>query len=162
MSAVIKYGSEAIKKRITYPRTGFVEYRKRDAVWIPLIVGAVVALAVAVLLAIARRAHWQLVAPASLSGILFAASYAYGVARTVHWKWIVAIAMTIASVWMALLPPERIATVIAHSWTARLFPPKAVGAFLINLAIYGVLLLLSGGISFALYLRGTQAPGKEA
>lgn len=161
MAAVIKYGSEAIKKRITYPRTGFVEYRKRDAVWIPLIGGAVVAAAIAALVAIARRAHWQLVAPASLIGLLFAASYAYGVARTVPWKWIVAVAMTIASVWMALLPPERIAAVIAHSWTARLFPPKAVGAFLINLTLYGVLLLLSGGISFLLYLRHTQAPGEE-
>jgi hypothetical protein len=162
MNAVIKYGSEAIKKRITYPRTGFVEYRKRDAVWIPLIAGAVAAAAIAMLVAVARRAHWQLVAPASLIGLLFAASYAYSVARTVHWKWVVAIAMAIASVWIAVLPPERIAAVIAHSWTARLFPPKAIGAFLINLTLYGALLLLSGGISFALYLRHTQAPGQEA
>jgi len=162
MSSVIKYGSEAIKKRITYPRTGFVEYRKRDTVWIPLTVGAVVAAAIAVLLSIAGRAHWEHVSPGSLIGLFLAASYAYGVARTVPWKWIVAIAMTIASVWMALLPPERIAAVIAHSWIARQLPPKAVGAFLIDITLYGVLLLLSGGISFVLYLRRTQAPAEEA
>jgi hypothetical protein len=162
MSTVIKYGSEAIKKRITYPRTGFVEYRKRDTVWIPMIVGAVVAVAIAALLAVARRAHWELVAPGSLIGLLFAACYAYGVARTVQWKWIVAIAMTIASVWIALLPPERIVAVIAHSWIARLLPPKVVGAYLMNMTLYGVLLLLSGGLSFVLYLRRTQVPGEEA
>jgi hypothetical protein len=162
LSAVIKYGSEAIKKRITYPRTGFVEYRKRDTIWIPLIMGAVGAAAIAVLLAVANRAHWELVAPASLIGLLFAATYARGIARTVHWKWIVAIAMAIASVWMALVPPERIGAIIAHSWTARLFPPTAIGAFLINLALYGALLLVSGGVSFALYLRRAPAPGEEA
>jgi hypothetical protein len=162
MSAVLKYGSEAIKKRITYPRTGFVEYRKRDAVWIPLIAGTAVSAAIVLLLAIARRAHWQLVAPVSLIGVLLAASYAFAVARTVRWKWFVAITMTIASAWMALSPPERIAAIIAQSWTARLFPPTAVGAFLMNLSLYGVLLLLSGGVSLVLYLRRTQAPGEEA
>jgi hypothetical protein len=63
---------------------------------------------------------------------------------------------------MALLPPERIAAVIAHSWIARQLPPKAVGAFLINITLYGVLLLLSGGASFVLYLHRTHAPAEEA
>ena len=162
MAAIIKYGSEAIKKRITYPRTGFVEYRRRDVVWIPLLLGAGASAAFVALLVAVRRAHWQMDAPASLIGLVFAASYAHGIARTVHWKWIVALAMTIASVWMALAPPERIAAVIAHSWAARLFPPQAIGAFLTNLALYGVLLLLSGGISFVLYLRQTHAPDEEA
>jgi hypothetical protein len=162
MSAIIKYGSEAIKKRITYPRTGFVEYRKRDTVWVPMILGAVVAAALVVLFGLARRAHWQLVTPASLIGLLFAASYAHGFARAARWKSIVAVAMAVASVWLAILPPEGIAAVIAHSWVARLFPPKAIGTFLINLALYGVLLLLSGAISFALYLRQTRALDEEA
>lgn len=162
MSATIKYGSEAIKKRITYPRTGFVEYRKRETVWVPMILGAVVAAAVAVLLGVARRAHWQLATPASLIGLLFAGSYACGFARTARWKWIVAVAMTVASVWLAILPPEGTAAVIAHSWVARLFPPKAIETFLINLALFGVLLLLSGAISFVLYLRQTRALDEEA
>src|ERR1035437_4932599 len=38
MCAVIHYGSKAIKTHITYPRTGFVEYRKRDRVR-PMILG---------------------------------------------------------------------------------------------------------------------------
>src|ERR1035437_5315900 len=37
---VIHYGSKAIKERITYPRTGFVAYRKRDTVWLPMVLGA--------------------------------------------------------------------------------------------------------------------------
>ena len=33
MWAIHRYGTKAIKEHITYPRTGFVEYRKRDRVW---------------------------------------------------------------------------------------------------------------------------------
>src|ERR1022692_2144358 len=32
MFSIIHYGTKAIKNHITYPRTGFVEYRKRDRV----------------------------------------------------------------------------------------------------------------------------------
>ena len=40
MLAILRYGSKAIKDHITYPRTGFVEYRKRGRVW-PMIRAAV-------------------------------------------------------------------------------------------------------------------------
>src|ERR1039458_5947774 len=32
MASIIDYGSKTIKKHVTYPRTGFVEYKKRDNV----------------------------------------------------------------------------------------------------------------------------------
>jgi hypothetical protein len=161
IAAVIKYGSEAIKKRITYPRTGLVEYRKRDTVWIPLATGAVASFAISALVGLAQKAHWQLTAPAALIGLLLAASYAHGFARATSWKWIVAIVMAITSIAMALAPPEGLATLIADSWLTRHFSPNVVAAVLITFGVYGVLLLLSGGISFALYLRA-HTPGDEA
>ena len=39
MFSIMHYGSRAIKQRITYPRTGFVEYRKR---WRPRFIAMVV------------------------------------------------------------------------------------------------------------------------
>src|ERR1035438_7893474 len=35
--SIIHYGSKAIKKHITYPRTGFVQYSRRDTVWRPAV-----------------------------------------------------------------------------------------------------------------------------
>jgi hypothetical protein len=39
MSSIIHYGGKAIKQRITDPRTGFVEYRKR---WRPRVIAMAV------------------------------------------------------------------------------------------------------------------------
>src|ERR1019366_6838516 len=33
LGSIIDQGSKAIKRHITYPRTGFVEYKKRAKVW---------------------------------------------------------------------------------------------------------------------------------
>src|ERR1039458_8892619 len=61
MLSIIHYGSKAIKERITYPRTGFVEYRKRDRVR-PGIMAALVAPLALVGLFVARRYHWDITA----------------------------------------------------------------------------------------------------
>jgi hypothetical protein len=37
-----------------------------------------------------------------------------------------------------------------------------VGAFLLTMMFYGTVLLVSGGFSFWLYLRHTEAPAQEA
>ena len=93
MLLIVNYGSTAIKHRITYPRTGFVEYRKRDAVWLPAFIGAAVAAPISVGASFALRGHWDMTAPVLLFGLFLAAVYAYGFARTVRWKWAVACAM---------------------------------------------------------------------
>ncbi len=161
MCAVIHYGSKAIKERITYPRTGFVEYRKRDTVWRPLIIALAFSVLASLGLLIAARSHWDLTTPASLVGLVFAASYAHGIARTVPWKWAVVWAMAFGSLVIAVLPADLVGALAGHSWVTRLVPAKLVGAFLISMLLYGTMLLVSGSISFWLYLRHTQAPARE-
>jgi hypothetical protein len=152
MCLILHYGPKAIKKRITYPRTGFVQYRSRDSRWRPAIHGAVAG-AVTVGLAIALRRHWNLTTPASLFGLLFAATYAYHFARNVRWKWAVAGVVALGSVAVAMLPPDLVGAPANHSWQ---------GAFILTMMLYGAVLLISGGISFWLYLRRTEAPAPEA
>ena len=160
--AIIHYGSKAVKKHVTYPRTGFVEYQKRDTVWRPMIIGAVVSAVTSLGFGMSIRKHWNLTTPVSLIGLLFAATYAYGIARTVRWKWLVAWAMALGSVIIAVLPADVIGAMASHSWITRQVPAKAVGAFTFTMMLYGALTLISGGISFWLYLRHTQAPAHQS
>jgi hypothetical protein len=161
MVSIIDRGSKAIKKRITYPRTGFVEYKKREMVW-PAAIAFVTSALVAIGLGFAARSHWgigshwDLTTPAALFGLLFAAVYAYGVARAVRWKWAVVGAIAICSVVIAMLPADLVGK-LADSGQVG-FSAATVGAWLLSVLVYGVILLVSGGISFWLYLRHTQPP----
>jgi hypothetical protein len=161
MCSVIHYGSKAIKKHITHPRTGFVRYRTMDTVWRPATIALIVSAPASVGLFIAIRSHWDLTTPASLIGLLLAASYAHGIARTVRWKWAVAWAMAAGSLVIAVLPADLVGAVANHSWITKQFPAKLVGAFLFTFTLYGTMLLVSGGISFWLYLRHTQPLAQE-
>ena len=152
MFAIFHYGTKAIKERITYPRTGFVEYRKRDRVW-PTVFAAVGASASLALVMLAVRRHWDLTTGASLVGLLSAASYAYHFAREVRWKWAVASAMALGSILIAILPGDLIGSLTGHSWLALCLP---------SFMLWGPLLLISGAISFWLYLRHTEAPAQDA
>jgi hypothetical protein len=159
--AIIHYGSKAVKNRITYPRTGFVEYRKSKTVWLPGIIGALIPpLAMGGLFA-ARRHHWDLTASVPLFGVVFAAAYAYGIARAVRWKWVVVWAIMLGSFVTAFLPANLLASVAGDSWATHPVRTRLVGTFLLSLMIYGTMLLISGGISFWLYLRHTQPPAGE-
>jgi hypothetical protein len=162
MCLIIHYGTKAIKKRITYPRTGFVEYRKRDWLWRPMIIGAAVSALGSAGLFIAIRKHWDMTTAVSLSGLVFAAGYAYGIARTVPWKWVVVWVMAAGSLAIAALPAHVVGALAKNSWITRQFPAKLVGAFLLNMALYGFVTFISGGISFCLYLRHTHAPTQES
>ena len=42
------------------------------------------------------------------------------------------------------------------------FPAKAVGAYWLSFILFGTALVISGGISFVLYIRHTDAPEREA
>lgn len=165
--SIIDQGSKAIKKHITYPRTGFVEYRKRDNVR-PAMIAFVVAAMAAMGLAHAVRSHWGmgshlgLTTPGALVGLVFAATYGYGVARAVRWKWAVAGAIAICSVVIAILPVELVGALAGSTSSAGAFSAAAVGAWLLSILTYGVILLISGVISFVLYLRHTQPPERAA
>ena len=162
MCAVIHYGSKAIKKHITWPRTGYVAYRRRDTVWRPLIVALAVSSLLSAGLIVARRWHWDVTTPVSLFGLVLAAIYAYGFARTVRWKWAVVWILAAGSLAIAMLPADLVGAPANHSWVTAIMPAQAVGAFLLSMLLYGLILSISGGISFWLYLRRTQAPAQHA
>ena len=157
---VIHYGTKAIKTHITYPRTGFVEYRRRNRRLTGIIAVALGAL-VPVGLIIASRRHWDITTPASLIGLVFAAAYAYQIARPVRWKWVVVWAMALGSLVIAFLPADVLGVLANDSSAAHPVGAILAGTTLLSLMIYGTMLLISGGISFGLYLSHTEAPAQE-
>ena len=161
MFSIIHYGTRAIKNQITYPRTGFVEYRKQDTLW-PRILAALLASLALVGLMIARRYRWDIAASGSLYGPFFAAGYAWRFARAVRWKWVVACGLALGSFAIAVLPADFLAAVADDSSVTHPVRTRLVGSFLLTLLMYGPMLLISGGISFWLYLRHTHPPTREA
>jgi hypothetical protein len=160
MCSIIHYGSKAIKNRITYRRTGFVDYRPRDKYWIPMGLGAAVSALLGAGLFVAARRHWEIATPYSLLGLVIAASY-IRIARTVAWKWAVFGVMVAGTLIIATLPASLLEAFANHNALNRAVPAKAVGAYWLTFALYGAAFLVSGGISFWLYLRHTQAPEQE-
>jgi hypothetical protein len=160
LACVMHYGTKAIKTHITYRRTGFVEYRRSDRLR-NAIMAAVLGALIPFGLVAAYRRHWDITTAASLGGLVFAAAYAYQIARAVRWKWVVAGAIALGSLAITVLPAHVLGALANDSLTQP-FPAKLVGAILLSLMTYGTILLLSGGISFWLYLRHTQAPMQES
>lgn len=154
---LIHYGTKAVKMRITFPRTGFVEYRRQ---WQTSGIAAVVGAVTAVALSFAFRWRWDVSMLVPLVGLVFAVRYGYVLARATRWKWVIAGAMVVASLVIAFLPADVLSAlgseVPAHPHRARL-----LGMILLSLIVYGTLLLISGGISFRFYLRRTRVPAQE-
>lgn len=156
ITGVIHFGSKAIKKYITYPRTGRVEYRTRDVVWRPMMISFAVSAVFSAAFALTFRSHWDLTGGVSLFGLLLAFSYARGFAKTARWKWLVVWAMAAASLAIALLPADVVGAIANGSWITRQVPAKLVGAVWLTMTVYGAMLLISGGVSFWLYLQQTK------
>jgi len=156
----LHYGPKAIKERITYRRTGFVEYRRGEMVR-PALIGGVVAAATLGVILVAGRLHWDTAALAGLIGAYMAVIYARGFARTAPWKWAVAAAVGISSL-LALVPIGSVNNLTGDPPRLAAFARFAVVEMRI-MGAFGVLLALSGGISFWLYLRHTRpvAQGSE-
>ena len=157
---IVHYGVKALKTHVTYPRTGFVEYR-RDEQRRRSIVAAVTGALIPVVLIISIRRRWDITTPASLIGLVFAAAYAYQIARAARWKWIIACAIALGSIVIAFLPADLLAALANDSLAMHPVRTKLSGTILASLMTYGTMLLVSGGISFWLYLRHTQAPAQE-
>ena len=169
MLLAIPYGSKAIKKRITYPRTGFVAYRKRFPFWVALIYG----IGAGTLLRVGgeffershgeiARPHWGITTPAALGGLLFAACYAYGYARTVRWKRAVAGVLVIGTVAIAMLPADALGALARNLWGHGGLEYRCDAMLFLSLMLYGSLMLISGGVSFVLYMRHTQPAAETA
>jgi hypothetical protein len=161
LALVIHYGTKAIKTHITYPRTGFVEYRKGERIRTQIIAGVLGALTSLGIVSSLRR-HWDITTAASLAGLVFAVSYAYRIARAARWKWVVACAIALGSLVIAFLPADVLAALANDSLVTHPARARLVGVIILSLMTYGTMLLISGGISFWLYLRHTQAPAQEA
>jgi hypothetical protein len=161
MLSIIHYGSRAIKNRITYRRTGFVDYRARDKYWVPIGLGAGVSALVSAGLFLALRRHWEISTLASLVvDLLLAAAY-IRIARTVRWKWAVFGFLVAGALVIAALPAEVLEAFANHTSPAPAIPDRAIGAYWLTFVVYGVALMVSGGISFLLYLHHTQARAQE-
>ncbi len=148
LSLVLHYGPKAIKKRLTYPRTGYVAYRRRFYVWAMVAASVLAALFVFLL----SRGH---VNYAALVGLAVVPGYVYRVVRMDQWKWVVAVALAAGSLAIASAPQWlRVAS--------GMDPSELGGSIVLTLFFYGGVFLVSGAISFYLYLRRTQPPALEA
>ena len=169
------FGTKAIKKHITYPRTGFVKYgtsHLKRSLWWALIVPPVIAFVVAavvtagVFLAVRAQCSVTSALPA-VFGLCVAAGYAFGVTRTVRWnalgwKWALPASLLFGSIVIAALPPDLTGRMASGSWMTASYPAESIGALLLCLMLWGAIFLISGGVTFWLYLRNTQAPTEEA
>lgn len=157
LCAIIHYGTNAIKHRITYRRTGYVSYRNKHWYW-PGMASFVVAGAVSGTgLLVLRGGNVDATVLAMLViGSIMAASYGYGFARAVRWKWIVAALVFVEAVVVAFLPARITSAPMSQCWIASFYTAGFFGSLFLYLAFFGLILLVSGGLSFWLYLYKTR------
>jgi hypothetical protein len=160
LTLAIPHGIKAIKTHITYPRTGFVEYRKSDRRRTSVIGGMAGAL-IPLGLFVAMRHRWEIATLASLAGLILAAAYAYRVARAVRWKWIVACAIALGSIVIGFLPADVLAAMANDSLVTHPLRARLGGTIVVSFIAYGAMLMISGGISLWLYLRNTHPQAQE-
>jgi limonene-1,2-epoxide hydrolase len=80
----------------------------------------------------------------------------------VRWKWAVSALMVAVSFVISALPADSLAMVVNNRNLPRAMPAKFMGAYWLTLVVFGVLEVVSGGISFWIYLRRTRPPAEDA
>lgn len=136
-------GVEAVRKRITYPRTGFAQ--RRDPVYLKILV--LLGLLVLLFLPLWAMPSLRNLNPSALTGICgvaLAAAYAYEIARAVRWKWTVVLVLACGSLAVSMLGWDF----YEWGWIGGLF------------AFFGLAWVVSGGITFCQYLRHTPAAAR--
>lgn len=159
LSLINNYCNNAIKNRITYKRTGYVQYRPRKQ-WGTMLLGACVVVVTYAGLFIALRNHVAFALPASLYILLVAGLY-IRIIRFHRWKWAVFVAMIISAGGIAFLPVHLLEILAGNSSVGTVLAPRILGAFWLTWTAYGALLFLSGAISFCVYVRHTQPAARE-
>jgi hypothetical protein len=138
---VVFYGVGALKKRITYPRTGFVKYR--DLAPKPWIVGAIgLVVGIAAYTLVLRRFPFSLTL--AVASALFGLLYALGTRLDAAWRWLVLLVIVVGPVAISTLPLDR-------EWLETL-----------SIGFLGLTLFVDGGITLYLYVRRTRPPEQEA
>jgi len=142
--ALVFLAQAMIKKRITYPRTGYLKHRHSRVKSVVAIVSAAMLGAICAVLISnfwkhsEHRQDLQLL----LSGLIWCLLYAYATKMDQTWRWIVAVAMTFGP-----LGTDRIMSGDPGQW--------------VSFIVIGICWLISGTITFWLYLRRTR-PAQEA
>lgn len=156
------FGRKALKRLLTYRRTGFVNYQRPRLWWLLLIGALAAAIAGGLTFLVAQRQEMNSTSLATTSiGLLISAAYAYRIARASHWKWIVAAFLAICPIVIALLPEQFAITPIQQSVIPPAFDRRLLGSLFWCNAAYGVILLISGCISLAFYLHSTRKAETE-
>jgi hypothetical protein len=142
----IPRGVEAVRKHITYARTGFAQRPQR--VYVKILV-------LFALVAVLFLPFWGTMPPLrrlnptgvmGVYGILLAAAYACEFARAVRWKWIVVLVLACGFLAVSMLGWDY----YGWGWLGRLF------------AFAGISWVVSGSITFYQYLRHTQPAARTA
>jgi hypothetical protein len=140
----ISYGVYALKKRITYPRTGYVRYKRSCANrWIAGLAGFAVAVGVGILFRRFRHAAIVFPFPESMA-VFWALLYALMTRIDQGWRWIAILAMIGGPVLVSTSPLE----------------PRWVNA--LSTGFLGLVVFASGVATFILYLHRTRPPEEVA
>jgi hypothetical protein len=143
-----RWGVKAIKKHFTWPRTGYVAYRRSGWAWWKVIMAcaALGAGSACLMIVLARRFHAPSLERAVYLAVVLAA-YGFFVFRSSRehaWKWLVLVFMALGLLAIALVVPGG---------AVESFPPVAL--------FLGLVWLGSGAATLYSYIRHTQPPAPE-
>jgi hypothetical protein len=143
------WGRKAIKKYITYPRTGYIAYNwgaKRSIVSMAVFVVVYAAVSAAFEFLFSAIRHNEVSLPRLSTLILFGASYVIApfMSKGHPWKWFLALFMTLGLV------------AISNS-----VPGGVLDLFRPTMLLVGLTWVASGGITLYLYIRRTHPPAVE-
>jgi hypothetical protein len=165
VGGLMHFGSKAVKKRLTYPRTGFVEPRctNRGGKWLVLVaigLGSGGVSAVATLIALGRIGGGP--ALVACGGVVTAVAFAFGIGKRVPWKRWTAVALAAGSLAIAFLPAGFLASIFDGVKLPAKLSPGLLGAFFLYGAWMGVVFLSSGLITLWQYIRSTRSAEPDA
>jgi hypothetical protein len=136
-------GVAALKKRVTYPRTGFVKYRGLARGWVAGLIAGAIAIPAGILSAYLARGS-SLTMTVAVGSVMWALLYACATRLAEAWRWVVLVVMVAGPVVISTLPLD-------HGWRDTL-----------SMGFLGLTFLVSGVIALCLYLRRTRPPDQEA
>ncbi len=142
------YSYKVLKKRITYPRTGYVKYRQtRTRIFASRAVAVTAAVVIAIATAFALRRlephSSQIVGPA-LASAVWGLFYVFMTRMDAAWRWVVLVVLIVAPPAVATLPLGRL-------WLGNL-----------PIVLLGLIFFVSGAITLTLYLRRNPVPEQAA
>lgn len=144
---LIHWSTKAIKQHITWPRTGYVAFRRGGkASWKAFTFAAIGGAGSVCLIGLAARHNAMNLAEAVYLAMLVGAYAIFIYLNGEHpWKWLVVISMVLGLFAMTFLVPS----ILMESWW---FPMLSLS----------LVWLASGGATLYLYIRHTQPPAPEA